>query len=90
MSRVVLYVAVHVSRETIVLERSAVADGASETKIGLKGGGMGLDDMFAGRAGTSGEASTLSARVDFNDGRKTKVGVIGTARLGRGGGMEKG
>jgi len=88
VSSVVLYVAVHVSRETIILDRSAVDDGASESRMGLKAGGTGVEAMLAGKAGTTDGASTLSVRFVFKDGRKTKVGVLGTARFGRGGSVK--
>jgi hypothetical protein len=83
VSNVVLNVVVHVSRETIIFERSAVDDGASESRIGVKAGGMGVGDTLEGKAGTINDASGLSVRFVFNEGRNTKVGVCGTARVGR-------
>jgi hypothetical protein len=57
VSNIVLYVVVHVSRETINFEQSVVDDGASESRIGVKAGGMGVGDMLEDKVGATNNTS---------------------------------
>lgn len=81
----VLYVAVHVSKVTMIFEGSTAPVGTSEIKMGLKGGGDGDAEILAGSGGTWHESSEEAVDLDFSEERRegAGAGVGGGARIGR-------
>jgi len=88
VDNVVLYVAVQVSRVTMILDASMIIEGASETRIAWNGGGWLEARIWAGSGGTVGASSDVEFDREFDfieDRRLGEFGGGGGVRTGRGG-----
>ena len=87
---VVLYVVVHVSRVTMVIEGSTFTEGGSEIRIALKGGGWADATKREGTSGTAGVSCDTWTNFDLREERREsdwKAGASGGVLVGRGGGV---
>lgn len=87
---VVLYVVVHVSRVTMVIDGSTFTEGGSEIRIALKGGGWTDAAKWGGTSGTAGAPcdtwTTFALREERREG-DWEAGASGGTLVGRGGGI---
>ena len=67
---VVLYVVVHVSRVTMVIDGSTFTEGGSEIRIALKGGGWTDVTKWGGTSGTAGASCDTWTNFALREGRR--------------------
>ena len=87
---VVLYVVVHVSRVTMVIDGSTFTEGGSETRIALKGEGWTDATKWGGTSGTAGASCDTWTNFVLREERREsdwEAGASGGALVGRGGGV---